>query len=103
MMMIKSNAFLFLSSALEPRHRSDRVCARVWVQVSQSAYWTTRQYALATQRERCLYHLQQSWATAYFVWQVRKRFRDWRLGGIRHSTFLLNLNVRFGDFGSRSR
>ena len=65
---------LFLTSALE----SDHVCVRVWVQVSQSAYWTTRQYALATQRERCLYHLQQSWATAYFVWQVRKRF-SWRL------------------------
>ena len=66
MMRIMSNAIIFLSSALE----SDHVCARVWVQVSQSAYWTTRQYALATQRERCLYHLQQSWATAYFVWQV---------------------------------
>ena len=66
------------------------MCVRGWVQVSQSAYWTTRQYALATQRERCLYHLQQSWATAYFVWQVRKRFRGGRLRGIRRSTFLLN-------------
>ena len=79
-----SNAIFVLSSALE----SDHVCARVWVQVSQSAYWTTRQYALATQRERCLYHLQQSWATAYFVWQVRKRFRGGCLGasGAQHSS-----------------